>query len=111
MVNITVKVFQNIHTLNVINFTAPDGIPSVDYEDINATAIRIFWSISASFINGYIITITSSNLPNITYQVNNGTVREFVVNELLRETDYNIEVRGYYDLLGAPGSVTARLEC
>ena len=83
----------------------------MNYEDINATAIRIFWSISASFINGYIITITSSNLPNITYQVNDETTREFIINELLRETDYHIEVRGYYDLLGAPGSVTARLEC
>ena len=97
--------------MNVINFIAPDGIPIVDYEDINATAIRIFWSISASFVNGYIITITSSNLPDITYQVNDETVKEFVVNELLPERDYNIEVRGYYDLLGAPVSVTARLEC
>ena len=94
-----------------MNFIAPDDIPSVNYEDINATAIRIFWNISASFVNGYIITITSSNLPNITYQVNDGTVREFMVNELLPERDYNIQVRGYYELLGAPVSVTARLEC
>ena len=97
--------------MNIINFIAPDDLPTVDYEDINATAIRIFWNISTSFVNGYIITITSSNLPNITYQVNDGTVKEFVVNELLPERDYNIELRGYYDLLGAPGSVTARLEC
>ena len=97
--------------MNVINFTAPDDIPSVDYEDINATAIRIFWNISTSFINGYIITITSSNLPNIIHQVNDETTREFMVNELLPERDYNIEVRGYYELLGAPVSVTARLEC
>ena len=79
----------------------------MDYEDINATAIRIFWNISTSFVNGYIITITGGNLPNM----NDETVKEFVVNDLLPETDYNIEVRGYYDLLGAPGSVTARLEC
>ena len=66
---------------------------------------------SASFLNGYIITITSSNLPAITNQVNDQFVREFVVNGLLPERDYNIEVRGYYDLLGAPGSLTARLKC
>ena len=81
------------------------------YDDINVTAIRIFWNISTSFINGYIITITSNSLPRITHQVNNESLREFVVNGLLRERDYIIEVRGYYDLLGAPGSVTARLEC
>ena len=97
--------------MNIINFTAPDGIPKVDYEEINATAIKIFWNISTSFVNGYIITITSTNFSNITYQVNDGSVKEIVINELLPETDYNIEVRGYYDLLGAPGSVTARLEC
>ena len=66
---------------------------------------------STSFVNGYIITITSSNLPTITHQVNDQFVREFVVNGLLPEKDYNIEVRGYYDLLGVPGSVTARLNC
>ena len=81
------------------------------YDDINATAVKIFWNMSAGFVNGYIITITSSNLPTITNQVNDEFVREFVVNGLLLERDYSIEVRGYYDLLGAPGSVTARLEC
>ena len=65
---------------------------------------------STSFVNGYIITITISNLPTITHQVNE-SVKEFVVNGLLPEKDYNIEVRGYYDLLGVPGSVTARLKC
>ena len=53
-----------------------------------------------------IITIASSNLtnlPTITHQVNNESVREL---GLLRERD---EVRGYYDLLGAPRSVTARM--
>ena len=66
---------------------------------------------STSFVNGHIITITSSNLSTITNQVNDVFVREFVVNGLLPERDYNIEVRGYYDLLGAPGSVTARRKC
>ena len=66
---------------------------------------------STSFVNGYIITITINNLPIITHQVNYEFVREFVANGLLAEKDYNIEVRGYYDLLGAPGSVTARLKC
>ena len=66
---------------------------------------------STSFVNGYIINITSSNLSTITHQVNDEFVKEFVVNGLLPERDYNIEVRGYYDLLGAPGSVTARLKC
>ena len=93
-----------------INFTAPDGIPIVDYEVINATAIRIFWNISTHFVNGYIITIKSSSVSTITHEVNDKSVREFVVNGLLPERDYNIEVRGYYDLLGTPASVTARLE-
>ena len=66
---------------------------------------------STSFVNGHIITITSSNLPAITHQVNDESLREFVVNGLLPERDYHIQVRGYYDLLGAPGSVTARLKC
>ena len=35
---------------------------------------------------------------------------EFVVS-VKRERDYSIEIRGYYDLLGAPGYVTARLQC
>ena len=83
----------------------------MNYDYINATAIRIFWNISTGFVNGYIIKITSSDLTAITHQVNNKSVREFVVNELLRERDYSIEVRGYYDLLGAPGYVTARLQC
>ena len=83
----------------------------MNYDYINATAIRIFWNISKSFVNGYIIKITSSNLTTITHEVNNKSVSEFVVNELLRERDYIIEVRGYYDLLGAPGYVTARLQC
>ena len=79
----------------------------MNYYYINGTAIRIFWNISTSFVNGYIINITSSNLTTITHQ----SVTEFVVNGLLREIDYIIEVRGYYDLLGAPGYVTATLEC
>ena len=95
----------------IINFTAPDGIAIVNYDDINATAIRIFWNISTNFVNGYIITITSSSLPRITHQVKNESVKELVVNGLLRERDYIIEVRGYYELLGAPGFITARLQC
>ena len=79
----------------------------MNYDYINASAIRIFWNISTSFVNGYIIDITS-NLTTITYQE---YMTEFVVNGLTREIDYIIEVRGYYDLLGAPGYVTARLQC
>ena len=96
------------YTFDKYNFTAPDDIPIVNY-DINAAAIRIFWNISTSFVNGYIINI-SSNLTKITHQVNNGLMTEFVVS-VKRERNYIIEVRGYYDLLGAPGYVTARLQC
>ena len=83
----------------------------MNYDYINATAIRIFWNISTCFVNGYIITITSSNLTKITHHANIESIREFVVSGLLRQRDYIIEVRGYYDLLGAPGYVTARLQC
>ena len=37
---------------------------------------------STSFVNGFSITITSNSLPRITHQVNNESVREFVVNGL-----------------------------
>ena len=87
----------------ISNFRAPDNIAITDYDNVNITAIRIFWNISTSFVNRYIITIAGNNLPTITHQVNNESVREL---GLLRERD---EVRGYYDLLGALRSVTARM--
>ena len=46
----------------------------------------------------------------VTEQLTDSSVREFVINGLLLETDYNVEVRGYYQLLGPPGTTTVRIE-
>ena len=91
-------------------FTVPDS-PAINYEVINLTAIRIYWNISGD-VNGFLINITSSGLPTVTQQLTDGSVREFVYNEILPEITYDIEIRGYTQLLGqASGTTyTVRLE-
>ena len=54
---------------------------------------------------------TSSNgLDTVTEQLTDNTLREYIVNGLLPERDYTIEVRGYYQLLGPANTITVRLE-
>ena len=76
---------------------------------INATAIRIYWSITGDD-NGFVINITSSGLPTVTQQLTDGSAREFIYDGILPEKDYTVEIRGYYDLLGLPGTTTVRIE-
>ena len=49
-------------------------------------------------------------MDSMTKQLADSSVKEFVINELLPETDYIVEVRGYYELLGPAGTTTVRLE-
>ena len=76
---------------------------------MNATAITVSWSISGD-VNGFIITITSNGLDTVTKQLTDGSLREYVINGLLPERNYTVEVRGYYELLGPPETTTVRLE-
>ena len=52
----------------------------------------------------------SSGLDTVTKQLNDSTIREYVVDGLLPERDYTIAVRGYYQLLGSAGKTTVRIE-
>ena len=52
----------------------------------------------------------SSGLDTVTEQLNDSTLREYVVDGLLPERDYTIAVRGYYQLLGPDGTIIVRLE-
>ena len=56
------------------------------------------------------IYIISSGLDNVTKQLTDSTLREYVVDGLLPEKDYTIAVRGYYELLGPANTITVRLE-
>ena len=71
---------------------------------INATAIRIYWSITDD-VNGFLINITSSGLPIVTQQLTDGSAREFIYNGMLPKRDYTVEVRGYIHMLG-PADIT-----
>ena len=81
---------------------------SVSHEVINATAIRVSWSITDN-VSGFVITI-SSGLDTVTKQLNDSIIREYAVDGLLPERDYTIAVRGYYQLLGPAGTTAVRLE-
>ena len=52
----------------------------------------------------------SNGLDTVTEQLTDNTTREYIVNGLLPERDYTIEVRGYYQLLGPGNTTTVRLE-
>ena len=52
----------------------------------------------------------SSGLDTVTKQLNDSTLREYLVNGLLPERDYTIAVRGYYQLLGPAETTTVKLE-
>ena len=83
--------------------------PTINYEVINATAIRIHWSIPSN-ANGFLINITSNGLPTVTQQLTDGSVREFIYNGILPERNYTVEVRGYIYLLGPADMTIVRLE-
>ena len=72
---------------------------------INATAIRIYWSITGD-VNGFVINITSSGLPTITQQLTDGSTREFIYDGILSERNYTAEVRGYYKLVGPASALS-----
>ena len=55
--------------------------PSISYEEINATAIRITWNITGD-VNGFIIQIDGIG---VNEQLTDNTAREFVVNGLSPE--------------------------
>ena len=76
---------------------------------MNATAINVSWSISGD-VNGFIINITSDGIDTVTIQLTDGSLREYVINGLLPERNYTVDVRGYYQLLGPAGTTTVRLE-
>ena len=88
---------------------AASSAPTINYEVINATAIRTYWSITGD-VNGFLINITSSGLPTVTQQLTDGSIREFIYNGILPERNYNVEVRGYYQLLGQANTSNVRLE-
>ena len=90
-------------------FITASNAPSINYEVINATAIRIYWSITGD-VNGFLINIASSGLLNVRQELTDGSVREFIHNGILLEMNYSIEVRGYYQLLGPASTITVRLE-
>ena len=77
---------------------------------MNATAINVLWSINGD-VNGFIINITSDGLDTTIMQLTDGSLREYIINELLPERDYTIKVRGYHGLLGPAESTTIRLKC
>ena len=76
---------------------------------MNATAINVSWSISGD-VKGFIINITSDGIDTVTIQLTDGSLREYVINGLLPERDYTVDVRGYYQLLGPAGTITVILE-
>ena len=94
--------------ITITSLLAADTIPSVSYEKINGTAIRVRWTYNGSYVSGYIITITAISV-NIVKEINNNTMTSYVVNGIIFERDYTIEVRGYFTLVGAAGTTTARL--
>ena len=61
---------------------------------MNATAIKIYWSITGN-VNGFLINITSSELPTVTQHLADSSVRVFIYNGILPERNYTVEVRGY----------------
>ena len=84
---------------------AADCIPIVKYEITNN--IQISWTCNGT-VNGYVITVmnTEQNTVTLQHTVNTSTTNYSIdLNQLLRETNYTVYVRGYLTLIGAPGSV------
>ena len=92
-----------IATLFIISFhwiTAANKPDDVSYEEVNATAIKLMWSITGD-VTGFFIQITGGGFEPITAQLTDGTIREYVVGGLLPGwIRYIGRVRGYNGLLG-----------
>ena len=99
----------NLYKLYYTLYCSASSAPTINYDVINATAIRIYWNITGD-VNGFLINITSIGLPTITQQLTDGSVREFICGGILPERSYSIEVRGYYQLVGPASKITVRLE-
>ena len=93
----------------MFSLIASSAPSSVSHEVVNATAIRVSWSITGS-VNGFVIYTISNGLDTVTKQLTDSSIREYVVDGLLPERNYTIAVRGYYQLLGPAGTTTARLQ-
>ena len=96
-----------IYYYTIIASNAPS---SVSYEVVNATAIRVSWSNTGSSVNEFVIYTSSNGLDTVTEHLTDNTLREYIVNGLLPERNYTIEVRGYYQLLGPANTIAVRLE-
>ena len=91
------------------NLITASSAPTINYDVINATAIRIYWSIIGD-VNGFLINITTNDQYPVTIQLNESSRREFIYDGILPERNYSIEVRGYYQLLGLANTTTVRLK-
>ena len=93
----------------MVHYSASNA-PTINYyEVINATAIRIHWSITGD-VNGFLINITSNGLPTATQQLTDGSMREFIYDGILPGKNYSIEIRGYVHRLGLADTITVGLE-
>lgn len=94
----------------MIIITIASDIPNtISHEEFNGTAVTITWSTTGN-VNGFFINITSNGLDNKIEQLTDSSVREFVINGLLPETEYTVQVRGYYELLGPAETTTLKLD-
>ena len=94
----------------MFHYCSAPNAPTINYEVINATAIRIYWNITGD-TNGFLISIMDWNgLPIVTQQLTDGSVRELIFIGIQLERDYTVEVRGYKHLLGPADMTTVRLE-
>ena len=98
-----------IATLFIISFhwiTAANKPDDVSYEEVNATAIKLMWSITGD-VSGFFIQLTRNGFEPITVQLTDGTIREYVVGGLLPGgIRYIGRVRGYNGLLGPEATTT-----
>lgn len=84
---------------------APDGAPfNIAYNELNLTAINVKWSSDATLVNGFTLRIFS-NEESTSYQVSDPNARELVIEGVQPETNYTVELRAYYELLGTPSLV------
>ena len=84
--------------ITTTSLLAADNIPSVSYEEINGTAIRVRWTNNGSYVNGYIIIITAIGV-DIVKEINNNTMTSYVMEGIIPEKYYTLEARGYFRCL------------
>ena len=83
--------------------SAPSSSPSIPILVTKTlTSITINWSYpDISDVDGYIVNASSLN-DYVIQPVNNNSVSQSTLNELLPGTTYTITVRAYQDILGPP---------